>query len=239
MKIIPAIDLKDGSVVRLTQGDFDRVVTYAYKPEEAAASFYEQGARWLHVVDLDGARDGVLSNYEAVKKIVSQNKMSIEVGGGIRDAQRILKYLDIGVDRVILGTAALEDFGFLRRMRDKFGDQIMVGVDAKDGCVAVKGWKEVSGTDSFAFCEKLQTAGIASVIYTDISKDGAMSGTNIAVYERLLTLKRINIIASGGISSYEELEKLKNLGVYGAILGKSLYSGILDLKKAIDIAGEQ
>ncbi len=239
MKIIPAIDLKDGAVVRLTQGDFDRVVTYDYRPEEAAASFYEQGARWLHVVDLDGARDGVLSNYETVKKIVAQSKMSVEVGGGIRDEQRILKYLDIGVDRVILGTAALENFGFLRRMADRFGSRIVVGVDAKDGRVAVKGWKEVTGTESFAFCEKLQAAGVASVIYTDISKDGAMSGTNIAAYERLRALTQLNIIASGGISSYEELEKLKGLGVYGAILGKSLYSGILDLKVAIDIAERQ
>lgn len=239
MKIIPAIDIKDGSVVRLTQGDFARVVTYDCRPEDAATIFRENGAKWLHIVDLDGAKDGKLGNYETIKRIVTECKMSVEVGGGIRDEERILKYLDIGVDRVILGTAALNDFDFLCRMTEKYANKIMVGVDAKAGRVAVNGWEKISDTNSFEFCDKLKNAGVSTVIYTDISKDGTLNGTNIAAYKRLSAIENMNIVASGGISSYDEIEQLKTMGLFGAILGKGLYSGKLKLKNAIDIAGEQ
>ena len=189
-------------------------------------------------MDLDGAKDGNLANFDLVRTIAKETDMFVEVGGGIRDEERIVKYLDAGVSRVILGTVAAENPVFVKEMTQKYRQQIAVGVDARDGKVAVKGWKEVTALDSFEFCKELVTLGAGTIIYTDISKDGAMQGSNVKEYKRLSEIQGVNIIASGGISSERELEVLKDI-VDGAILGKALYDGVLDLKKCIEIAGEQ
>lgn len=235
MQIFPAIDLKDGKVVRLTQGDYDKVNIYSENPAEIAAGFAAKGAKNLHVVDLDGARDGNLANFAAVKAIIEKAGLFVEIGGGIRDEERIQKYLAVGASRVILGTAAAENFAFLEAMVRKYGDKIAVGVDAKDGKVAVKGWIEVIDTDSVEFCKKLEAAGVKTVIYTDISKDGAMSGTNLEIYARLADEVNLDIIASGGISSLAELEALKQMGTYGAIVGKAIYTKTLTLEEVLAI----
>jgi len=235
MKIFPAIDLRDGKAVRLVEGDYDRMTVYGDDPVSIAGGFREAGADCLHLVDLDGARDGRLINFEMIKQIVSSTDMFVEVGGGIRNEERIRQYLDLGVGRAILGTAAVKDFDFTARMADKYGSRIAVGVDARGGRVAVNGWKEVTDTDSFDFCVKLRDAGVSTVIYTDISRDGNLSGTNIEAYERLTEIKGLDIVASGGISYKEEIIKLKEL-VSGAILGKALYSGALDLAGCIELS---
>ena len=233
MELFPAIDLRGGQVVRLTHGDFARMDVYSDNPLAIAQQFHAAGAKHLHVVDLDGAKDGAPVNFEAVRLIAEQSGLFVEIGGGIRDEKRIQSYLDLGVGRVILGTVALEDFDFTQKMIATYGPKIAVGVDAKDGQVAVRGWLESSGTDSIAFCEQLCAAGVDTIIYTDIAKDGAMQGTNIDVYRLLSQKVTCNIMASGGISDLHEIEILRDMGLYGAILGKALYIGKLDLKEAL------
>ena len=233
MQLFPAIDLRDGQVVRLTEGDYDRMEVYSSNPADIARGFIKKGAQNLHVVDLDGARDGKVSNYTAIKSIVEVGGLLVQVGGGIRDEERIRRYLDLGVSRVILGTVAVEDFAFLERMVGLFGEQIAVSVDARDGKIAVRGWREVTNADSLAFCKKLEAAGVRTIIYTDISKDGMMSGTNLEVYGELKALVGCNIIASGGISFKEEIVRLKELGTYGAIVGKAIYTGALSLEEVL------
>ena len=233
MELFPAIDLRGGQVVRLTHGDFARMDIYSDNPLAIAQQFRAAGARNLHVVDLDGAKDGAPVNFDAVRLIAEQSGLYVEIGGGIRDEERIKNYLDLGVGRVILGTVALENFDFAQSMIAKYGAQIAVGVDAKDGQVAVRGWLKSSGTDSVAFCERLCAAGVDTIIYTDIAKDGAMQGTNIDIYRLLAQKISCNIMASGGISDLEELTVLRDMGLYGAILGKALYTGKLDLKEAL------
>jgi len=239
MKIFPAIDIKDGMAVRLYQGDYDKVTVYGSDPAEIALGFSESGAKNLHIVDLDGARDGSPANFEIIGKIVEGSGLFVQAGGGIRDEARIARYLKLGVSRVILGTAALTDFGFLCEMVKKYGGRIAVSVDASGGRAAIKGWTEVTDTDGMEFCEKLAAAGVETVIYTDISKDGAMGGTNMAAYDRLSTIGGLNVIASGGVSSEDEILQLKNKGIYGTILGKALYSGALNLKRAIKIGEDK
>jgi phosphoribosylformimino-5-aminoimidazole carboxamide ribotide isomerase len=236
MKIFPAIDLKDGKAVRLFQGDYDKVTVYGENPIEIAEGFKKQGASNLHLVDLDGAKDGTLVNFDTIKKIVSGINMFVQVGGGIRDEQRIIQYLELGVGRVILGTVAVKDFDFLCDMVKKYGEKIAVGIDVKDEYVAINGWKEVTDIKGFEFCEKLQNAGVKTIIYTDISKDGVLQGTNMNAYDRLSKMDGLNIIASGGVSFENEIAELKGKGIYGAILGKAIYSGLLDLQRAITIA---
>ena len=238
MKIFPAIDLIDGQAVRLYQGDYDKKTVYSPDPVQVAKGFLEAGARNLHMVDLDGAKDGTMANFDVVRSVKSRVDMFIEIGGGIRDEERIKKYLDAGVDRVILGTVAAEDPDFAGRMAEKYGSAIAVGVDAKDGMVAVKGWLEVTELDSFEFCKNMRERGVSTIIYTDISKDGAMEGTNMEIYRRLNEIEGLDVMASGGISSLEEVRDLAEF-TYGAILGKALYDGVLDLRKCIMIAGEQ
>ena len=231
MKIFPAIDLREGRVVRLTQGDYSRMEVYGDRPEEAARSFREKGARCLHVVDLDGARDGSTANFDAISRILRAGEgMEVEVGGGIRDEERIRAYLDLGVSRVILGTVAVRDFAFTARMAQTYGEKIAVGVDARDGRVAVSGWMEVTSLDSLDFCRKLRDAGVQTVIYTDISRDGELQGANLPVYEQLCAIDGLRIIASGGISYPQEIDRLRQTGVYGAIVGKALYAGALELE---------
>ena len=237
MQIFPAIDLRGGQVVRLYQGDYDRETVYAADPCAVARSFLAAGARYLHVVDLDGARDGMLANFETIAAIVKQGGLYIEVGGGIRTEDRIRRYLDLGVGRCILGTIAVKDFAFTARMARTYGDRIAVGVDARDGYVAVSGWKELSAERGVDFCRRLRDAGVKTVIYTDISRDGAEAGTNLDLYRELSEIQGLDITASGGVSSIEELKELQRIGTRAAILGKALYTGRLDLKTVIAEVG--
>lgn len=238
MIIIPAIDIIDGKVVRLVEGDYDKVKKYSLTPLDAAKSFSDCGAKYLHVVDLDGAKSGKADNAKEIEKIVSECGLEVEVGGGIRSEEQIKKYIDCGVSKAILGTIAVKDFAFTERTVQKFGEKIAVGVDAKDGLVAVNGWEEVTNFTSLDFCKKLEKIGVFNIIYTDISRDGKLCGTNLEIYKVLCQTLSINITASGGISSIEEIVKLKQSGAYAAILGKSLYENVIDLKAAINAAGD-
>lgn len=237
MQIFPAIDLRGGQVVRLYQGDYDQETVYAADPCAVARDFLAAGARHLHVVDLDGARDGTLANFETIAALVRQGGLYIEVGGGIRTEERIRRYLDLGVGRCILGTIAVKDFAFTERMAKKYGDRIAVGVDARDGFVAVSGWKELSAERGVDFCRRLRDAGVKTVIYTDISRDGAEQGTNLDLYRELAEIEGLDITASGGVSSIEELRELQAIGTKAAILGKALYTGRLDLKTVMEEVG--
>ncbi len=239
MHIYPAIDLKDKKVVRLTQGDYNKVNTYSEDAIEIAQNFANKGAKYLHVVDLDGAKDGELSNYEVVQQIVKCTSMFVEIGGGIRDINRIEQYLSVGVNRVILGTAAIKNPQFLKSAVNIYGEKIAVGVDAKNGMVATDGWLNVTNVDSVNFCKELYNLGVKNVIYTDISKDGLMQGTNIEIYKVLSQIKGINITASGGITNINEIKQLKDMGIHSAIVGKAIYEGALNLEEVIQIAGKQ
>ena len=234
MKLYPAIDLRSGRVVRLTQGDYDRMTVYGADPCAQARAFLSAGAKYLHVVDLDGAKDGTLSNYDTIAALAEQGGLFIEVGGGIRTEERIEKYLSLGVGRCILGSVAVTDFDFTARMLQKYGEKIAVGVDVKDGYVAIHGWKEVSAEKGVDFCKRLADAGCRAIIYTDIACDGAMQGTNLALYRQLAReVPGVAITASGGISSEQELLELEEMGTAAAILGKSLYTGALDLRRCV------
>ena len=233
MQIFPAIDLSGGQVVRLYQGDYGRMTVYGQDLCAAARTFLEAGANYLHLVDLDGARDGTTANFGSIAAIARQGGLYIEVGGGIRTEDRIRQYLDLGVGRCILGTIAVKDFTFTERMAQKYGGRIAVGVDARDGYVAVNGWKELSRERGVDFCRRLRDAGVRTVIYTDISRDGAEQGTNLEVYRELADISGLDITASGGVSSPEELRALRDMGTRAAILGKALYTGRLDLKTVL------
>ncbi|MBR5471231.1 MAG: 1-(5-phosphoribosyl)-5-[Oscillibacter sp.] len=237
MQIFPAIDLSGGQVVRLYQGDYDKMTVYGADPCAVAKEFIAAGAKYLHVVDLDGAKDGTLANFESIAAIAKQGGLYIEVGGGIRTEERIQQYLDLGVGRCILGTIAVKDFDFTTRMARKYGDKIAVGVDARDGYVAINGWKELSSETGIEFCRRLYDAGVQTVIYTDISRDGAEKGTNLELYRELAKIEGLHITASGGVSSIEELRELQTIGTHAAILGKALYTGRLDLKTVIQEVG--
>ena len=237
MQIFPAIDLSGGKVVRLYQGDYEKMTVYGADPCAVARDFMAAGAKYLHVVDLDGAKDGTLANFDSISALAKQGGLYIEVGGGIRTEERIAKYLDLGVGRCILGTIAVKDFDFTRRMARKYGDKIAVGVDARDGYVAVSGWLETSKEKGVDFCRRLYDAGVQTVIYTDISRDGAEQGTNLALYRELARIEGLNITASGGVSSIAELKELHAIGTHAAILGKALYTGRLDLREVIKEVG--
>ena len=236
MNIIPAIDLIGGKAVRLVKGDYDKVTVYSDDPAAVAERFERAGAKYLHVVDLDGAKDGTTANFETIKKIIERTNLSVEVGGGIRTLERVRQYIDIGVDRVIIGTAAVTDPDFLREAVKLYGEKIVVGVDIKDGFVAIKGWLEISELSCKAFCKKLESLGVKTIICTDISKDGMMSGTNRELYRELYDEFELNIIASGGVSSMEDIAVLSNMGLFGAIVGKAIYTGAIELSEAIKLA---
>lgn len=233
MKIFPAIDLKDNSVVRLTQGDYKQVKIYSTDPASIAKKFLNDGAEHLHIVDLDGAKEGYAINLEAIKAIKSVDGLFTEIGGGIRTEEQIEKYLNLGINRVILGTVAVNDFDFTAQMGKKYGSKIVVGVDAKDGFVAVNGWLEKTEIDSFSLCKRLLDVGIDTVIYTDISRDGMLKGCNLPVYEKLCRIDGLKVVASGGVSSLEEIKNLKNIGCDGAIVGKAIFEGKISLKDAV------
>lgn len=238
MLIFPAIDIIDGKVVRLTQGDYATAKNYSLTPFDAAQNFYNAGARHMHIVDLDGAKSGNADNANVIENIVRKNDMFIEVGGGIRAEEQIKKYLDCGVKRVILGTVAVKNFDFVERMVSKYKDAISVGVDAFENKVAVNGWKEITQIDSVDFCKRLSSIGVKNVIYTDISKDGGLKGTNLDIYKVLCQTEMPEITASGGITYIDEIVKLKKIGVSASILGKAIYEGKIDLKEAVKAARE-
>lgn len=236
MNIFPAIDLYDCKAVRLYKGDYNQMTVYSENPIEIARDFEKQGASFVHLVDLEGAKNGTTPNINIVKQIAQETSLFTEIGGGIRSLETIEKYISIGVDRVILGTAAVENEELLKEAVAKYGDKIAVGVDIKDGMVAVKGWLEKSGYDAFSFCEKMQNTGIKTLICTDISKDGAMKGTNLDLYRQLSEKFKVDITASGGVSSIEDIKNLAEMKIYGAIIGKAYYIGAINLKEAIEVA---
>ncbi len=233
MELLPAIDLRGGKVVRLYQGDYDQMTVYGTDPAAQARAFAQAGARQLHVVDLDGAKTGEPANVEAIGAILQVSGLSVEVGGGIRTEQTIRQYLELGAERVILGTAAVQNFTFTASMAKTYGTHLAVGVDARDGFAAVNGWLEQTRERGEDLCRRLRDAGVKTVIYTDISRDGAQQGANLAAYRQLCGIAGLHIIASGGISGEDELAELANMGVWGAILGKALYTGKLDLSRVL------
>ena len=235
MIILPAIDLRGGRVVRLTRGDYDQMKVYDGDPTAVARGFLDAGARWLHVVDLDGAREGSPRNASVIGELTSLG-LNTEVGGGIRDEAGICAYLERGAMRVILGTVAVRDFGFVERMVAKYGNRIAVGVDAKDGYVAVSGWEEVTQLSGVEFCKRLRDAGVRTVIYTDIGRDGCLAGANLELYRELSAIDGLNVIASGGVSFESDVSALCKMDIHGAIIGKALYEGKLDLKRCLALA---
>lgn len=236
MHIFPAIDLYEGKAVRLLKGEYDKMTVYSEHPEEIAEDFISQGAKHIHIVDLEGARDGSTPNIETVKKIIKVGGLFSEIGGGIRSMETVEKYLDAGIDRVILGTSAVTDEDLLKTAVENYGGKIAVGVDIKDGYVAIKGWTEKSAFECFAFCRRMEEIGVETLICTDISKDGAMKGTNLGLYRELCEKFSINITASGGVSSLEDVKKLREMNLYGAIVGKAYYTGALSLREAVEAA---
>lgn len=236
MLIYPAVDLYDGKAVRLFKGDYAQMTVYNDNPVAVAEDFLRSGAERIHLVDLEGAKEGTTPNLETVCAIKKATGLFCEIGGGIRSIETIDRYVSAGIDRVILGTAAVTQDGFVKEAVEKYGDKIAVGIDIKDGFVAIKGWTETSSLDAFDFCKKMQDIGVKTVICTDISKDGAMQGTNHELYRELSEKFSLDIIASGGVSSIEDIEKLSALGIHGAIIGKAYYIGSINLKEAIEVA---
>lgn len=233
MKIFPAIDLYGGKAVRLYKGDYDQMTVYDSEPLHTVRKFEDAGAKHLHLVDLEGAKTGQTTNLPTIEKLASSTGLFIEVGGGIRNMDTVRRYLNAGASRVILGTAAVTDPDFTARAVAQYGERIAVGADLKDGKVAIKGWLETSQDTWEVFFEKMQTLGVQTIICTDISKDGAMQGTNRDLYKLLTQRFDMNIIASGGVSSLEDIQALKAAGVHGAIIGKAYYTGAIDLAQAV------
>ncbi len=239
MILYPAIDLIGGKAVRLFKGDYAQMTIYNDNPLEVAKDFEKCGCTHIHMVDLEGAKTGETPNLETVASVAKNTGLFVEIGGGIRNMETVEKYLNAGVDRVILGTAAVTDEAFLTAAVQKYGKQIVVGADIKDGYVAIKGWLEQSEYTLEAFCEKMQNIGVSAIICTDISKDGAMVGTNREMYASLKEKFGMEITASGGVSSLEDVEALTNMGIHAAIIGKAYYTGDIDLVEAVKIAGNQ
>ncbi len=236
MDIYPAIDLYGGKVVRLTQGDYDQMTVYRDDPLAAALEFQAAGAETVHMVDLAGARDGGTPHFDLVALVARDTRLKVEIGGGIRTEEAVRRYLDAGVERVILGTAAVEDWPFLVAMTEKYGEHLAVSVDCRDGIAAVRGWRKNSGISGLDLCRNLEKAGVAVVIYTDIARDGAMTGSNRAIYRTLVRELSMKIVASGGVSSLEEVATLRDTGVAAAILGRAYYTGEVDLAQALRVA---
>ena len=236
MYIFPAIDLYDGKAVRLYKGDYRQMTVYSENPIEIARDFEAAGAKHIHMVDLEGARDGSTPNLSIVADVAQNTSLFVEIGGGIRDMSTVEKYLSAGVSRVILGTAAVNDEAFLREAVAAYGEKIAVGADVKDGYIAIKGWLEQSAYTLEAFMERMQSLGVKTAICTDISKDGAMKGTNRALYHDLSQRYAMDIVASGGVSTLEDVQALADMNLYGAIIGKAYYTGAINLKEAIEVS---
>ena len=235
MKLYPAIDLYEGKAVRLFKGEYQQMTVYNENPVAVAMDFQKAGATCIHLVDLEGAKFGTTSNLPVIEKIVRSTDLFVEVGGGIRTMETIDAYLSIGVNRVILGTAAVTDRAFLEAALQKYGEKVAVGVDLKDGYVAIKGWTEKSQWTADAFFSDLEKLGVSTVICTDISRDGAMQGTNRALYRELSQKYIIQLIASGGVSDIDDVQALNAMNLHGAIIGKAYYTGAIDLKKALEV----
>ena len=236
MIIFPAIDLYEGKAVRLLKGDYDKMTVYSDNPASVAAEFRNMGATHIHLVDLEGAKNGTTPNIETVRKIKAECGLFAEIGGGVRSMETVETYIGAGIDRVILGTAAVTDEKFLVDAVKEYGGRIAVGADIKDGRVAIKGWTEKSEYSCFDFFDKMQKIGVETVICTDVSKDGAMQGTNVELYRELSEKFSINICASGGVSSIDGVRRLRSLDLYGTIIGKAYYTGAVSLKEAIEVA---
>lgn len=236
MEIFPAIDLLGGQVVRLFQGDYGKKSTFGNDPSAFAKRFEAEGARCLHLVDLDGAKLGVPQNFASVQQIAENTNLFVEFGGGVRDEETVERCFAAGVDRVILGTAALNNKSFFTRMVEKYGEAIAAGVDARDGFVAVEGWLQTSKTDSISFCKEMKAIGVKYIIYTDIARDGTGLGVNSALYRRLSEIEGVNFTASGGVSTAGDIIELAKIGIYAAIVGKALYNGAINLKMALWLA---
>lgn len=236
MIVFPAIDLFDKKAVRLYKGDYQNMTVYSENPIEIACDFEAQGATHIHMVDLQGAKDGTTPNIDIVKQVCKDTSLFVEIGGGIRDIATVEKYLSAGVGRVILGTAAVTDTEFLKEAVEKYGEKIAVGADVKDGYIAIKGWLEKSQVTLEDFLYDMQNIGVKYIICTDISKDGAMRGTNLELYKELSKKYSMNITASGGVSSLDDVKKLREMNIYGAIIGKAYYIGAIDLKDALEAA---
>ena len=236
MNIFPAIDLYDKKAVRLVKGDYAQMTVYSNNPIEIALDFEKAGAEYIHMVDLEGAKDGTTPNLSVVSDIAQNTSLFVEIGGGIRSMDTLDKYFEAGVDRAILGTSAINDSAFLEEALKKYGNKIAVGADVKDGRIAIKGWLETAPVTLDEFLENMQKLGVDTVICTDISKDGAMAGTNLEMYKRLSQRYSMNITASGGVSTIEDVKALRSMDLYGAIIGKAYYTGAIDLKEAIEVS---
>ena len=236
MNIFPAIDLYEGKAVRLLRGAYDQMTVYSENPIEIARDFEACGAEYLHTVDLEGAKSGLTPNLDLIRRFAEETSLTVQVGGGIRTLETADRYLSAGVGRVILGTAAVTDETMLRSAVDKWGERIAVGADLKDGYVAIRGWTEKSELRWEDFFEKLEKYGVKTVICTDISRDGAMQGANRGLYAEIQNRFRMDLIASGGVSSMEDVRALKAQGLYGAIIGKAYYTNAIDLREAIEVA---
>ena len=236
MKIFPAIDLIDGKAVRLYKGDYDKKTVFNDNPVNVAMSFKDNGAEYIHIVDLDGAKSGNTPNFELVKNIKNNSGLYCEIGGGIRDNDCIAKYLDNGIDRVILGTIAVTNLDFVSAAVSRYGNKIAVGADIRDGYISIKGWTEQSSITTDSFFKNMLDIGVDCIICTDISRDGAMKGTNVELYSYLKSKYPINITASGGVSTITDVKRLKEIDLYGAIIGKAWYTGAINLTDAIKVA---
>ena len=236
MILLPAIDLYEKKAVRLYKGDYENMTVYSENPIEIARDFEACGCRYIHMVDLEGAKDGATPNLSIVEQVAQETALFVEIGGGIRTMETVERYLLAGVSRVILGTAAVNDEAFLKVAVSKFGEKIAVGADVKDGCIAIKGWLEKSAVTLDAFLQKMEAIGVKNIICTDISKDGAMRGTNLALYRQLSQKYKMDITASGGVSTLEDIRQLRQMDLYGAIIGKAYYTGAIDLREALEVA---
>ena len=235
MKLYPAIDLYEGKAVRLFKGEYQQMTVYSENPAEIALDFQNCGASCIHMVDLEGAKFGTTPNLHVIQKVLETTDLFVEVGGGIRTMETVDAYLSLGVNRVILGTAAVTDRAFLETALAKYGEKIAVGVDLKDGYVAIKGWTEKSQWTADAFFADLEKLGVSTVICTDISRDGAMRGTNRQLYKELSQKYNIQLIASGGVSSIDDVKALNAMNLHGAIIGKAYYTGAIDLRQALEV----
>ena len=236
MIIFPAIDIKDKKCVRLTQGDFDKVNVYGEDPSLMAKKWADDGAEFIHVVNLNGSRDEIGINDETLSKVAKSVDVPIQVGGGIRDEKRVKELLDLGINRVIVGTMAIENKELLKELIEKYkADKIVVAIDAKNGKVATHGWEKVSDIDSVDLCKELEQIGVKTIVYTDISKDGMLEGPNFDIYKELSQKTSLDIIASGGVTSIDDVKRLLDMNMYGAIIGKALYDNRIDLKEVLDL----
>ena len=236
MILLPAIDLYEKKAVRLYKGDYANMTVYSENPIEVARDFEAKGAKYIHMVDLEGAKDGTTPNISVVAQVARETSLFVEIGGGIRNMETVERYLNAGVSRVILGTAAITDEAFLRAAVEKHGEKIAVGADVKDGCIAIRGWLETSAVTLEAFLSKMEAIGVKNIICTDISRDGAMRGTNLELYRVLQEKYKLDITASGGVSTMDDVVKLRQMNLYGAIIGKAYYTRAIDLAQALEAA---